>query len=252
MGALDGDQRTLAEMKTVRVGDYLNIPDYLVPSYHGMLAELQQEANELQPWQPDEFSQHSAAIHEASHCVVTAREGFTLKTARIFQSHGNWLGDFWIDWPEETMHTDLLSPEFMAHLRITLAGRRGELLFLGNEFCLRAGLDELTYALLMIIPALTVQAGEAALKLYGPAWETLLAEVDETLLEHHKSVAAIADRLMKKGSLRSHKLSRLVAPVPSRSEQPRLRAQHELHVVYDPLAYPASDRRRAPWLAERT
>ncbi|OSI60339.1 hypothetical protein BSZ21_38940 [Bradyrhizobium canariense] len=231
----------------VKVNDYLNIPDVMVPSYQGLLAEILQEANELQPWHPEEYSQHSAAIHEASHCVVVAREGYKLKTARIFQASGNWLGDFFIDWPEATMRHELGSPEFLAHLRIILAGRRGELLFLGKKFCLRAGLDELAYALMMMLPALTARAGgqQAALELYGPAWETLLAEVDDTLLTHRRSVTAIADKLMLKGALKSRKLSQLVAPVLPRSNPPCLRAQDELNVAYDPLAYHASDPRRA-------
>lgn len=238
----------------VKVNEYLNVPDGLEKSYRGLLNELCQEANDLQRWQPDEFNQHSAAIHEASHCVVVAREGYAPKDARVFQSDGNWLGDFHIDWPEATMRHDVGSPEFLAHLRIILAGRRGELLFLGDKFCLRAGLDELTYALLMIMPAIMAQTGgdrEACDELYGPTWETLLAEIDETLFAHRQTVMAIAKKLTLKGSLRSRKLSQLVATVPPRSAQPPLRMQHELHVAYDPLAYPASDSRRAEFIQRK-
>jgi hypothetical protein len=225
----------------VQVGDYLLIPDFLAPNYHGLLAELQQESLALQPWQPNEFSQHSAALHEAAHCVVAAREGYALKSARIFRGPtGTWLGDFWIDWPEKMMTVDTQTPEFLANLRIYLAGRRGELLFLHDRFCLRAGLDELAYALLMIMPCLVAQTdgdGEAANELYASAWETTLAEIDETLFAHRQIVKSIADRLIRKGSLRSHKLAQLVAPVLPRTEQPRIRAAHEVRAVFDPLAY---------------
>jgi hypothetical protein len=116
-------------------GEYLKVPDFLLSQFHGLHAELLQESNKLQPWRPDEFSQRSAAIHEAS--------------------------DFWINWPEETIPHDVRAPKYLAFLRIVLAGRRGELLFMGKEFCLRAGLDELTYALLMIMPAPPIQAAGA-------------------------------------------------------------------------------------------
>jgi hypothetical protein len=58
-------------------------------------------------------------------------------------------------------------------------------------------------------------------------------------------VDAIVDRLILLGSLRSHELLQLVAPVLPRQTPPGIRAQHELHVAYDPLAYPPSDPRRA-------
>jgi hypothetical protein len=140
------------------------------------------------------------------------------------------------------------SPEYLAQLHIVLAGRRGELLFLGDDVCLRAGMDELAYALLMIMPALMLQAqGKRVLRaeLYGPTCETMLAEVDETLLAQRKIVNAIADGLIRKSILRSRKLSQLVAPVTPRASPPRIRAQNELHVAYDPLAYSPSDRERA-------
>ena len=38
-------------------------------------------------------------------------------------------------------------PEFLVHLRIVLAGRGGELLFWGDDFCLRVGIDELAIEL---------------------------------------------------------------------------------------------------------
>jgi hypothetical protein len=221
------------------INEYLKIPDYMEPSYLGLLEELQRKSRELQPWRPDEFNQRSAAIHEASHCVVAAREGCALAGARIFEgSDGTWLGDFEIDRPDEIC-IDLASPELLADLRLVLAGRRGELLFLGDKFCLRAGLDELTYALLLIMPAVSTHAqGNEALmdELYGPVWGTTLAEVDETLLAHRVVVDAIADRLIRKGRLQSRKLSQLVAPVTPRTSLPGIRQLHELHVAYDPLA----------------
>jgi hypothetical protein len=120
-----------------------------------------------------------------------------------------------------------------------LAGRRGELLFQQSSFCLRAGIDELAYALLAIMPVLAFQAGgDKSNELYPALWNTTLAQVDETLLTHSTIVRDIAARLMRHGSVKGHKLNRLLAPVPPRSEQPRIRALHELQqIAHDPLAY---------------
>jgi hypothetical protein len=60
-------------METVQVGDYLPVPADLAESYHGLFAELMQEAGALQQPRVGEFDQHSAAVHEASHCVAAAR-----------------------------------------------------------------------------------------------------------------------------------------------------------------------------------
>jgi hypothetical protein len=59
----------------VAVSPYFKVPGFAVQSYNGLFAQLTAEANQLQPWQPGEFSRRAAAIHEASHCVVAAREG---------------------------------------------------------------------------------------------------------------------------------------------------------------------------------
>jgi hypothetical protein len=237
--------------RSVPFGDYLLAPGFLLPSMRGLFEELQQEALELQPWRPGEFSRRAAAIHEASHCVVAAREGHVMKSARIFQSPlGGWIGDFELDRAGGFMSAE--DPKFLAELRIMLAGRRGELLCFGNKFCLRAGLDELAWALVMIMPMLTVQADgdeKWTHELYGPTWETTLAEVDETLLAHISVIDAIADRLIRAGSLAGPELTQLVAPVPARASPPPIRAEHGLHgIAYDPLAYPPTDSRRSQYL----
>lgn len=230
-------------ISSVQVTDYLHVPEFLVESYEGLLEELAGEARQLQPWRPNEFDQRAAALHEASHCVVAAREGYPLKSARIFRSHDNWLGDFWIDRPLRTMHSDMRSPEYLAHLRIALAGRRGELLFRGCEFCLRAGLEELAYVLIMIMPALAFaypdDHGERCLeKHYAPFWGTMLAEVDETLLAHSAVVHAIAEILIKQSTASKRQLASALAAVPARTEPPRIRSLDELSITaHDPLAH---------------
>ena len=223
------------------------MPADLVECYRGLFAELAQEALELQPLRPGEFDQRSAAAHEAAHCVVAAREGFALRSARIFRGPGAWLGEFWIDWPTATMSIDLFGPGLLTQLRIILAGRRGELLFRGDAFSLRAGLDELAYALMMIVPWLAKQSGYAETwndELYSRAWETTLAEVDETLLGQRQAVETIADRLIRQGSLQGPELAALLTAVAARTAPPPIRAEPP-GVAFDPLAYPASDPRRA-------
>src|SRR5262249_33359029 len=168
-------------IKLVDATPYLKIPERLADPFIGQLNMLVQRANELQPPSANEFSKTAAAIHEASHCVVYAREGDILKSARIWQDKTCWLGETipiapvdetqeWIS-PLEEPH------RWLSFLRCILAGRRGELL-LKRPFCLRAGLDELAYAQIMILMAFPVLKLDK--KDYPRLWGTTLSEVDET------------------------------------------------------------------------
>jgi hypothetical protein len=108
------------------------------------------------------------------------------KSASIWPKDGNWFGEFMLagkpEFFRQAEHEKMLS-----HLRITLAGRRGELLF-EPHFCVRAGLDELVYAQIVIMPAIVGRRLDPAIH-YSDVWGTTLVEVDETLLKYEFVVA---------------------------------------------------------------
>jgi hypothetical protein len=232
----NGDTRS----RPVQVTPYLTVPDIMVKPFRNLFLELVDDADRLQPSYVGEFNQRAAALHEASHCVVSVREGYPLKTAAISRQYGHWLGEFWLDVERLEGDREIL----LAHLRITLAGRRGELLFT-DPFSLRAGLDELAYALLMVIIPLTEAAHARGCKEwpaeeYEALWGTLLAETDETLMAHEDIVHAIADRLMLQGRLDGAALAALTAAVPKRVIPPPVRSLSELRargIAHDPLAH---------------
>jgi hypothetical protein len=225
----------------VHVGPYLKVPRWAVEPYTGLLTELTGEANQRQPPFAGEFGERAAALHEASHCAVAVREGYPLKTAAIErQRNGLWLGEFWLDIPAFTGERET----FLAHLRITLAGRRGELLFT-DPFCMRAGLNELAYALLMVmIPLAEVPRGEME-QHYPILWGSLLAEVDDTLRAYSGVVHEIADRLMRVGRLHGEELMACCRDIPARPAPPALRSRLAVETVtYDPLAYASGESAR--------
>jgi hypothetical protein len=235
-------RRLRKDAQGVFVTPYLNIPDFLVESFWGLLNELAGEANQIQPPRINEFSQQAAALHD--HCVVAAREGYPLKTAAISRQHDSvWLGEFWLDIDQYDSNRETL----LSHLRITLAGRRGELLFT-KPFCLRAGLDELAYALLIVMIPLAEDAHKDKAEMeerYIPFWGTLLAEVEETLLAHRNVVHTIADQLMQHGRLNRTQLMAAIAEIPKRDTPPPIRSLSELKltgIAYDPLAHGSSAR----------
>lgn len=229
-GKVVGGGGEIARM--VLVTPYLRLPDFLAKSYRGLLSELVAEADQLQPPYRGEFSQRAAAEHEASHCVVAAREGDAVTSAAIWSTNNGWLGEYVRD--QEKVAVDMKSEAFLAHLRITLAGRRGELLFQGNKFCLRAGLEELAYALITVMVPVAVHDGDRN-AYYHSLWGTLLSEVDETLLTYKAVVHDIADELMRCGALQSGKLSPALAVITKRNGPPPLRSEIKLSAD-DPLA----------------
>ena len=85
-------------------------------------------------------------MHEASHCVVAARVGFGVLSARIWTTSESvdlecWFGEY-IHGMEAPL-IDLLNLDSMApYFSKTLAGRVGERLF-ASSFNLVAGLDGL-------------------------------------------------------------------------------------------------------------
>jgi hypothetical protein len=231
-------------MRFVSASLDLKVPDILVENYSDLLAELIDEANRLQPPYPGEFNQRDAAIHEASHCVVAAREGMPLRIARIRREGDVWGGEWWSQ--DGALVIDVLANphDWLAHLRVLLAGRRGELLF-QPKLSLRVGLDELAYALIMVMwvfPALNLDAKDH----YTAVWKTTLIEVDETLRAHKGAVYQIADELMRRGAIRSQKLAAAVASVPRHNDPPRIRDIGELSgIAHDPLAHGLAGREDA-------
>jgi hypothetical protein len=165
-------------------------------------------------------------------------KGQPVRIVRIgLSDNGNWIGEWSGDGPARKIDVMTDPHAWLGHLRLMLADRRGELLF-QQSFCLRTGLDELTYALIMVMPifkALNLSVEEN----YGEVWGTTLAEVDETLRAHKSIVLRIADELERKGAMRSRRLAAVLAPIDKRTAPPRFRDVSELQTIaHDPLACP--------------
>jgi len=123
--------------------------------------------------------------------------------------------------------------KILSHLRVMLAGRRGELLF-EPEFSLRAGLDELVYAQLMVIPAINGMGLDRTH--YSDVWGTTLIEVDETLRTYEPVVRKIADKLMMTGKIDRWQLAKILASVEERKTPPPIRNGVEPEPPFDPLS----------------
>jgi hypothetical protein len=219
----------------VFVTPYLKVPDIMVASFNQRMAHLVDEASRLRPPRFGEFAQQAAAIHEAAHCVIAAREGLTMRYVQIARLDGEWIGENMCE--SGGYDIDPESELFLAHMRMALAGRRGELLFCKN-FCLRAGIDELAYVQTMLLLPLMYKFGcDAALQHYEAFWLAILAEIDASLLKYKTVVHDLADKLMQHGKVRSRKLARALSIVAKRDGPPPFRTLTELHsVVPDPLA----------------
>jgi hypothetical protein len=223
---------SVARVGMVAVTSYLNLPAFMADSFVNGMDELTKEANERQPPRLGEFTQHAAAIHEASHCVVARSETKKLKSASIWRKDGNWFGEFMLagkpEFFRQAEHEKILS-----HLRVILAGRRGELLF-EPEFSLRAGLDELVYAQLMVMPAIKGMGLDEAH--YSDVWGTTLVEVDETLRRYELVVRKIADKLMTMGKVDRWQLAKILASVEERKTPPAIRNGIKPESPFDPLS----------------
>ena len=219
--------------KMVRVSEYLMVPAHLESDYWEGLEQLTREALNFQGEAPNpaEFTKRAAAIHEAAHCVVAAREGRTLAKAEIREQSGGWVGAFhtagggtWLD----LLDRNSIAPQ----LRIVLAGRRGELL-LAPKFYVYAGLNELVWCQLAILGIVAVAGG---MNHYPTIWGSVLSETDATLREHKDAVLAIADELERHGSIGQEWLADALVSIPIRTEEPPLLEESEQHVQPgDPL-----------------
>jgi hypothetical protein len=227
------EMNDVARAGVVAITPYLNLPAFLVDRYVEGMEEMTKQANEKQPPKLGEFTKRAAALHEASHCVVARLEAKKLKSASIWPKDGNWFGEFMLagkpEFFRQAEHEKMLS-----HLRITLAGRRGELLF-EPDFCLRAGLDELVYAQLVIMRAIVGMGLDPAIH-YSDVWGTTLVEVDETLRKYEPVVRKIADKLMMMGEVDRWQLAKVLSSVEERTAPPLIRNGAAPRPPIDPLA----------------
>jgi hypothetical protein len=222
----------VARAGMVAVTSYLNLPAFMADSFVNGMDELTKEANERQPPRLGEFTHRAAAIHEASHCVVARSEGKKLKSASIWRKGGNWFGEFMLAGKSEFFR-QVEHEKILSHLRVILAGRRGELLF-EPEFSLRAGLDELVYAQLMVMPAIKGMGLDEAH--YSDVWGTTLVEVDETLRRYELVVRKIADKLMTMGKVDRWQLAKILISVEERKTPPGIRNGIKPEPPFDPLS----------------
>jgi hypothetical protein len=203
-----------SKVNQISVTPYLRVPASLAAIYRKTLLDTKREADEKQPPKPGEFTQRAAAIHEASHCVVAHVEGKKTKYAAIWRKDGNWFGEHWLAEKSQLIDTKEEPEKALASLRITLAGRRGELLF-EPEFCLRAGLDELVFAQLMIIAVSKGMGNDPS-----DVWGTTLLEIDDTLSKYEPIVRRIADKLITLDKVDRWQLARALSSVEARKSEP--------------------------------
>lgn len=102
------------------------------------------------------------------------------------------------------------------------------------SFSLRAGLDELVYAQLMVIPAINGMGLDRTH--YSDVWGTTLIEVDETLRTYEPVVRKIADKLMMTGKIDRWQLAKILASVEERKTPPPIRNGVEPEPPFDPLS----------------
>jgi hypothetical protein len=216
-------------VNSISFGPYLRVPEPLAEIYRKALLDTGREANEKQPPKPGEFTHRAAAIHEASHCVVAHVEGKKTKYAALWRKDNNWLGEHMLAAKLELLDPKENPEKALADLRITLAGRRGELLF-EPEFCLRAGLDELVYVQVMII-ALSQLTGNNS----SDVWGTTLVEIDETLRKYEPVVRKIADKLMLLGKVNRWQLAEALSSVEVPKSPPTIRKGANPEPPFDPL-----------------
>jgi hypothetical protein len=212
--ALFADRALQPEM--VAVGEHLMVAKQHAKFYQEAIEDLMRRAIDIQA--PGlVFPKLDAALHEASHCVVARREGRAIKAASIWQEvDGNWVGKFAID-DDGLIQIDLMDwRELFPHIRILLAGRRGELLF-APKFSVWSGLDELAWCLLHVMAPI---AKSFRAEDYCNIWGTILSETDETLRRHEGVVRAITGELERSGSVDREWLQAALESIPPRTEQP--------------------------------
>lgn len=136
----------------------------------------------------------AAALHEAGHCVMYLAHGRRVRSVKIFERDGFWLG---MTRAPGRLHIDEWTHPLadLTEAKITLAGPIAEL-FLSESPALGAGVDELALARAIV--------GQAAGKLDENPERLMtetLAEVLERLRDHRAAVEEITDRLERKRKL---------------------------------------------------
>jgi hypothetical protein len=136
----------LATHNWVRISDHISLPQELAEPFQQTIGKFIRLAYRREGARIFSFPRRDAAVHEASHCAVAAREGFGVLSARIWNTSEGvnrecWFGEY-IHSTEAPL-IDLLNLDSMVpYFCKTLAGRVGERLF-ASSFNLVAGLDEL-------------------------------------------------------------------------------------------------------------
>jgi hypothetical protein len=224
------------DLRHVNITPYLRIPAGAAAYYHGLVRDLVKKAEQLQPSHIGIFTKHAAAYHEASHAVVAAREGRIVKSMRLWQQQGQWVGEYCHEGDNVMIDIRHEPQRMLTQLRIILAGRRGELMF-EPRFCPHAGLEELGYCMIMVMTVFPALGLDPEVE-YDRVWLTLTDEIDETLLRHKAVVHSLADGLLRDGQLSGDRLAAECASIAPRTEPPPLRERAVLEScrrLTDPL-----------------
>jgi hypothetical protein len=233
---------TLAAPDYVRISDHISLPQELAEPFQQTIGKLIRLAYKREGARVFSFPKLDAAVHEASHCVVAAREGFGVLSARIWPTSEGvnrecWFGEY-IHGTEPPL-IDLLNLDSMVpYFSKTLAGRVGERLF-ASSFNLVAGLDELVYANLMTRLTVELQCAgkvemDAQLRVeFFRLWSYLLLRTEETLRGHAPLVRQLAKSLATREILNQEELLAFVAGIPRNNT--KVAIPQNLERRYDPI-----------------
>lgn len=232
----------IAVQNYVRINDHISLPQELAEQFRQEMEDAIRLAYKHQGSRLFSFPKGDAAVHEASHCIVAAREGFGVVSARIWSTSEGvnrecWFGEY-ID-SKEAPVIDLLNLESMVpYFCKTLAGRVGERLF-APSFNLATGLDELVYAHLMTRLAIEVQCAEKVdiddelHNEFTRLWSYLLCRTEETLRSHASVVRRVADALATHEILNDARLRPFIIDIPRNTT--RVAIPSNLERWYDPI-----------------
>jgi hypothetical protein len=162
-----------------------------------------------------EYTKRSAAFHEAGHAVIFALEGITPTSARIWsiteEGRPQWFGH--IDAPSAGRVDSTTPPkDDIEYVRSQLAGVVSERLF-DPDYRLGSSINEIATARAVIeVTAWKLQRD------WKELWSETKAEVAKRLKTNEKVVCKIADELMRRGTINSHRIAYLLRDVRSVSD----------------------------------
>jgi hypothetical protein len=169
-----------------------------------------ERALESQGLRAFECPKSSAGFHEAGHCVIGAVDGEVPSRAAIWSIRKlgrlQWIGmtyglpPLWVD-DRTDPQTDL------RHARTQMAGVIAEAAF-DPDFRPGSSLDETAVAAGIVHTAAFKMRCEAK-----ALWDATRSSVERELKAHEGVVRAIADQLMRKGSIEGPRLQILLKPV---------------------------------------